>query len=426
MGTKVMETELGQTPSQPPPGRRSRWAEPRVRYALIGAVALIILAAAGTWYYLRGRVSTDDAEVNGHITPIAPKIYGTISQVLIEDNEHVKAGQVLLRIDPRDYQAKVAQAQAALALAQAQAQAARVNVPLTRGTTQSAIAAARAEIRASQAQYDRACVAYQTAATAGLSYARAQVSKRQAENTKAQADLNRMKPLVAKAEISELQYDSYVAAAQSAASDLRAAQEQLTEAQQQVQIDRAAMAAAQANVAVAQAHLTEAKANTGQVHMRIADVSSFHASVAQAEANLETAKLQFSYTTIVAPTEGVVTDKNVEPGQIVQPGQELFALIPLHDVWVRANFKETQLAKVHPGQRAEVHVDMYNETFPGHVDSISGATGSRMSLLPPENATGNFVKVVQRIPVKIVLDHLPGGKAVLRPGMNVEATIFTR
>ncbi|HVB99310.1 MAG TPA: HlyD family secretion protein [Candidatus Dormibacteraeota bacterium] len=426
MGTKVMEPEAGQADPQPPKGKRRRLAEPRVRFALIGAAAVIILAAAGAWYYFHGRVSTDDAEINGNITPISSKIFGTVNQVMITDYEHVNAGQVLLKIDPRDYQARVAQAEAALTLAQAQAQAARVNVPLTRGTTQSAIAAAQAEIRAAQAQASRARLAYQTAATAGLSYARAQVSKRQAENTKAQADLNRMKPLVAKAEISELQYDSFVAAAQSAESDLKAAQEQLAEARQQVQIEAAAMAAAQANVSLAKAHLTEASANTGQVPMRMADARSFHASVAQAEANLEEAKLQLGYTTIVAPTEGIVTGKNVDVGQIVQPGQALFAIIPLSGVWIRANFKETQLAKVRPGQRAEVHVDMYNETFPGRVESISGATGSRMSLLPPENATGNFVKVVQRIPIKIVLNPIPPGKAILRPGMNVEATIFTR
>jgi membrane fusion protein (multidrug efflux system) len=160
--------------------------------------------------------------------------------------------------------------------------------------------------------------------------------------------------------------------------------------------------------------------------MRTADANSAGANVEAAKANLEAARLQLSYTTITAPTEGVVTNKTVEPGQIVQPGQALFAIIPLSTVWVRANFKETQLAHVRPGQRVEVKVDMYGESFPGRVDSISGATGSRMSLLPPENATGNFVKVVQRIPVKILLDPIPPGKATLRPGMNVEATIITR
>jgi membrane fusion protein (multidrug efflux system) len=167
-------------------------------------------------------------------------------------------------------------------------------------------------------------------------------------------------------------------------------------------------------------------ANRKQVSIREADAASAVAAVAQAQANLEAAELQLSYTTIVAPIDGVVTKKSVEPGQIVQPGQGLLVLIPLHDIWVTANFKETQLAKVRPGQKAEVKVDMYGKTFTGHVDSVAGATGARLSLLPPENATGNFVKVVQRIPVKIVLDPIPPEKAVLRPGMNVEATITTK
>ena len=426
MGTKVMEPEVGRTPPEQPQKRPGRWSQPGFRRAVIGVAALVLVGVAGAWYYYSGRVTTDDAQVDGHITPIASQVYGNVSQVLVLDNQEVKAGQVLLRIDPRDYQAQVAQAEAALALAEARAEAARVGVPLTQGTTRSAIAAATAEISAAHAESQRAQLAYETASTAGLSYARAQVSKRQAQNALAQANLNRMKPLVAKAEISQQQYDSYVSAAASAESDLKAAQEKLAEAQRQVQIDRAAMLAAQSQVNVAKAHLAEAHANTGQVPMRTADSHSANASVEAAKANLDAAKLQLSYTTITAPTDGVVTNKTVEPGQIVQPGQALFAIIPLSTVWVRANFKETQLAKVRPGQRAEIRVDMYGESFPGRVDSISGATGSRMSLLPPENATGNFVKVVQRIPVKILLDPIPPGKAILRPGMNVEATIVTR
>ncbi len=426
MGTNVSgsDSEIhspGQTDKRP-----GRLAQPHFRNIVIGAVAIILLAVAGLWYYYHGRVTTDDAQVDGHITPIACKVYGTIRQVLVEDNEHVKAGQVLLRIDPRDYEAKVAQAEAALKLAEAQAEAARVNVPLTFGTTESAIQAAKAAVTAARAQFDRAHLAYVTDSTAGISYAQAQVSKREAENAKAQADWKRMKPLMQKAEISQLQYDAYLAAAQSANSDLRAARERLTEARRRVAVDRAEMVAAQAQVSVAQANLREAEANRGQVPMRTAESHSASANVLAAEANLDAAKLQLSYTTVVAPTEGVVTKKEVEPGQIVQPGQELFAVIPLNTVFIRANFKETQLANVHPGERAEIHVDMYGKTFPGYVESISGATGARMSLLPPENATGNFVKVVQRIPIRIFLKPVPTGKNTLRPGMNVEATIFTR
>ena len=175
----------------------------------------------------------------------------------------------------------------------------------------------------------------------------------------------------------------------------------------------------------AQAVIRQANANRKQVAVRTADVHSAEAAIAQARANYEAAMLDLSYTTMTAPADGEVTRKSVEVGEVLQPGQELFVLVPLSNVWVIANFKETQLASVRPGERAEVHVDMYGRSFGGHVDSISGATGSRLSLLPPENATGNFVKVVQRIPVKIVLDPIPPEKAVLRPGMNVDATIFT-
>lgn len=426
MSTNTVESELEHHEPAEPSRRRSRWSEPRFRYALLGAACVLALMIAGLWYYYHGRETTDDAQVDGNITQMAPRIPGTVSQVFIHDYDFVREGQLLIKIDPRDYQARVDQAEAALELAEAQAEAAGVSVPLTRGTTRSAIEEANAEISAAQAQFDRARLAYQTASTAGISYARAQVSRREAENTKAQADLARMKPLLAKAEISQQEYDSYLAAAQTAASQLKATEDQLTQAQQQVEIDHAAMQAAQAQVGVAQAHLTEAHANSGQVPIRAADAHSADANVAKAQANLEEAKLELSYTTIVAPTDGVVTNKAVEPGQIVQPGQALFAIVPLHDLWIRANFKETQLANVHPGQRAEVRVDTYGRSFTGHVVSISGATGSRLSLLPPENATGNFVKVVQRIPVKIVLDPIPPGKAILRPGMNVEATIFTR
>jgi membrane fusion protein (multidrug efflux system) len=176
----------------------------------------------------------------------------------------------------------------------------------------------------------------------------------------------------------------------------------------------------------ARASLAQAQASRRQVGIRAAEASSALAGVQQAKANLAAAELQLGYTTVVAPSDGVVTKKSVEAGQIVQPGQGLLVLVPLHDIWVTANFKETQLAKIRPGQKAEVKVDMYGRKFTGHVDSIAGATGARLSLLPPENATGNYVKVVQRIPVKIVLDLVPSEKAVLRPGMNVEATIITK
>jgi membrane fusion protein (multidrug efflux system) len=217
-----------------------------------------------------------------------------------------------------------------------------------------------------------------------------------------------------------------LAAARVADSQLKAANEKLNSAEKEAEIARESMLAAQSQVDQARAMVAQALANHKQVTIREADKASAVAAVATAQADLEAAELQLSYTTIAAPSEGVVTRKSVEAGQIVQPGQGLFTLIPLNDVWVTANFKETQLAKVRPGQKAEIDVDMYGRKFPGHVDSIAGATGARLSLLPPENATGNYVKVVQRIPVKILLDPDAAGKDVLRPGMNVEATIITK
>jgi membrane fusion protein (multidrug efflux system) len=210
-----------------------------------------------------------------------------------------------------------------------------------------------------------------------------------------------------------------------AEAQLREAEHSVAAALQKAENSQAAEYAAKARVEAARAALAGSRAGERQVQVSVAQASSAEAAVAQARANLEAAALQLSYTTIVAPLDGVVTRKTVEVGQMLQPGQGLMAIIPLHDVWVTANFKETQLEDVHPGQKAEVKVDMYGRTIQGRVDSIAGATGARMSLLPPENATGNFVKVVQRIPVKIVFDSLPQG-VVLRPGMNVDATILTK
>ncbi|MFZ0818459.1 MAG: HlyD family secretion protein [Candidatus Acidiferrales bacterium] len=399
-------------------------SNPRFRRALvIGGVIIIVAAIAGYWY-LSGRVSTDDAEVDGHLNPVSAKISGNIAEVLVNDNQAIHAGQVLVKIDPRDFQARVDQARAALTLAEAQAHAANVTVPYTQEVTESGRSGAGADMQAALADQARARQAYQMATTSDLALAQANVAKKQATADRAKADLERMRPLAAKAEISQQQFDSFVAEAGVAQSDLEAQKQKLAQAQQNVAIVKSQLDAANARVGQAQAGTAEANANFKQVTIRSADAAAAAAAVEQARANLATAQLQLSYTIIVASVDGVVTHKSVEVGQVVEPGQGLVILVPLQDVWVTANFKETQLAGVHAGQRAEIHVDMYGKTFIGHVDSIAGATGSRLSLLPPENATGNFVKVVQRIPVKIVLDPVPPDQAVLRPGMNVDATII--
>jgi len=390
--------------------------------------ALLVLAAVGVylWVHSLNRVSTDDAQVDGHIIPVSSKIYGKIGEVLIDDNQQVKKGQVLVRIDPQDYQVKVDQERAALAVAQSQSQGASAGVPLSRETTTSDVSSAEAQLSGAQADYEKARVDFERASTADIAVAQSNVETAQATADRAGADLNRMKTLVDKEEISRLDYDSYVTAARVASSELQTAKNRLDAAAKDAETKRAAMVAAQARIAQARAGIAQAHAGQQQVNVRVADASSASANIGQARANVEAAELNLGYTTIVAPMDGVVTHKSVEVGQIVQQGQGLLTLVPLQDVWVTANFKETQLAEVRSGQKAEVKADLSGKTYPGHVDSLAAATGTRMSLLPPENATGNYVKVVQRIPVKIVLDPIPGGNQVLRPGMNIEATIFTK
>jgi len=401
-------------------------ANPKVqRLAILGGVVLIG-AIVGLFFYYHNRESTDDAQIDGHITPIASKIYGKVASVLIDDNQAVKAGQPLVKIDPRDYQAAVDQAKAALDLAEGEARSAGVDVPRTVENVASGNSSADAQRLGAMADVARMQATYEQAQTADLAFAQANVNKSMANAALAQADLARYKPLMERDEISKQQYDAAKANADATASALKADQEKLSQAQRNVEVVKAQLDAAKARVLQAGAGVRAARADDKQVGMRTADAQAKVAKVAQARASLDAAQLNLSYTDVVAPVNGVATHKQVEPGQIVQAGQGLLVVVPLQDVWVTANFKETQLKYMKPGQKAEVKVDTYGMTFSGHVDSIAGATGGVLSLLPPENATGNYVKVVQRIPVKIVLDPIPPDKAVLRPGMNVDATVITK
>jgi membrane fusion protein (multidrug efflux system) len=402
------------------------FANPKVqRLAIFGGVVLIA-AILGLFLYYHNRESTDDAQIDGHITPIASKIYGKVANVLVDDNQAVKAGQALVKIDPRDYQAAVDQAKGALALAEGEARSAGVDVPRTAENVASGNSSADAQLLGALADVAKAQATYEQAQTADLAYAQANVDKSLANAALAQADLARYRPLMEKGEISRQQYDAAKANADATASALKADQEKLSQAQRNVEVVKAQLDAAKARVLQARAGVEGARADVKQVGMRTADAQAKVAKVAQARASLDAAELNLSYTDVVAPVDGVATHKQVEPGQIVQAGQGLLVVVPLQDVWVTANFKETQLKYMKPGQKAEVKVDTYGMTFSGHVDSIAGATGGVLSLLPPENATGNYVKVVQRIPVKIVLDPIPPDKAVLRPGMNVDATVITK
>jgi membrane fusion protein (multidrug efflux system) len=396
---------------------------PRWTKYVTGIVVLILLIAFYRWL---GWVTTDDAQVDSHITAVASQVSGYVVQLMINDNVDVREGDLLVQIDPREYQAQLDQAKAALELAQAESESAKLQVGLMRGTTTHSTGGAVAQRESDAADYTSAQAQLERSATANLLQAKADVTAKQATNERAQADLERYRPLLATGDVSKFQYDAVDAAARVAKSELEAAQEQLAAAQQTVEIARATANSSKARLARSQSLLLETKAREQEIPISEAAYKSALANVDRAKATLEQAELNLAYASIRAPISGQVTQKTVNLGQYVLPGQLLFTLVPLREVYVTANFKETQLAHVRPGQRAQVHVDTYNRSFEGVVDSIAAASGSRQALLPPQNATGNFIKVVQRIPVKILVK--PGGDSryVLRPGMNVEATIYTR
>jgi membrane fusion protein, multidrug efflux system len=404
----------------------NKFLSPKLRNRLLIGGIVVLALFVGLFLYFHNRESTDDAQVDGHITPVASKIYGRVSKVLVNDNQPVKAGQVLVQIDPADYQAAVDQAKAAVALAESQAKSAGVDVPRTTEATASDTSSANAQLAGARADLMRAQSSYQQSQTADLAYAEANVAKSKANAELAKADLARYLPLMEKGEISKQQYDAAKANADATASALAADEQKLDQARRSVDIAKAQTDAAQARVAQAEAAVANAHADLRRVAISSADAQAKLAQVDQARASLAAAQLNLSYCNIVAPVDGVVTHKQVEVGQVVQQGQGLMVVVPLQDVWVTANFKETQLRNMRSGQKAYVKVDTYGKTFPGHVDSIAGATGAVISLLPPENATGNYVKIVQRIPVKVVLDPISPDVAILRPGMNADVTVVTK
>jgi membrane fusion protein, multidrug efflux system len=414
-------------PAEPPVPEPSKpLISSKLRGRLVIGAFVLIAVGLGLFLYFHDRESTDDAQVDGHITPVASKIYGRVAKVLVDDNQAVKAGQVLVQIDAADYQASVDQAKAALALAEGEARSAGVDVPRTSESTASGTSSAEAQLYGAQADLMRAQAAYEQAQTADLAVAQANIERSKANARLAQADLARFTPLVQKDEISKQQFDAAKANADATASALVADEQRLDQAKRNIDITRAQLEAAKSRVEGAKAGVGSAHADQRRVAMRSADAQAKLASVDKARAALDAAQLNLSYCQVLAPVDGVATHKSVEDGQIVQPGQGLLVVVPLQNVWVTANFKETQLRYMKPGQKAYIESDTYGKTFTGHVDSIAGATGAVLSLLPPENATGNYVKVVQRVPVKIVLDPISPDVAVLRPGMNVVATVVTK
>jgi membrane fusion protein, multidrug efflux system len=416
-------------PAVPPAPQESffprRWFQNLHPIVKAAGVAVLILLAV-VWYIFTGRVTTDDAQVDCHITAVAPQVPGYVVNLLIDDNTPVKTGDFLVQIDPRTYQDEVDQAQANLDFAEAQANSAKIQIGLTRETTTHSTSGASAQKESDAADYAMSQAQLEQSATANLQVAEANVASKQATNERAQADLARYTPLLSTDDVSKFQFDAVEAAARVAKSDLAAAEQQLSAAQQSVVIARASARSAQARVSRSESQFMETKAREQQVPIAEATYKSALAAVERAQAALQQAQLNLAYTHITAPITGQVTQKSVDLGQYVSPGQLLFTIVPLDQVYVTANFKETQLDHVAHGQSVRIHVDTYRQEFEGVVDSIAGAAGSRQALLPPQNATGNFIKVVQRIPVKILVKPDKNRNLVLRPGMNVEATIYTR
>ena len=397
------------------------------RIRILIAVAVVAALGVGAWFYLtRGRESTDDAQVDAHVTPVAARVGGTVLRVPVADNQAVEAGTILVEIDPREYQIALDRARAELANAQAEMAAANANVPITATSTSSGVSTAHSGIEQAQAFAEEAQHNVD-AAEARLTSARAKVGGEEAAAYRDERDVARFKGLLAKDEISQQQYDAAVAQADSSKADVAVARSQVREAEFALQVARSRLAQSKVAQQVAGADLRTAQTGPEQVAAMKARAQSAQARVQQAQAAVSRAELDLEHTTVKASIKGVVSRKSAETGQVIQPGQPLMTIIPLEQVWITANFKETQLEDVRVGQPVSIEVDAYGgREFKGKVESIAAATGSRFSLLPPENATGNFVKVVQRVPVKIVLDSNQDPEHLLRPGMSVTPTVNTR
>jgi membrane fusion protein, multidrug efflux system len=400
--------EQNSTPDPQPEKPKSRR-----RFIVIGVIALVVVGALLFWWHSTYYEDTDDAQVNGHLIQISSRIAGQVIKVNVDENQSVNKGDVLVELDPKDFQVAVQQAEANLQSAEASYEAAKVNVPVTSVNTGSVLSSAGADVHGSTAQIAQA--------ERQLDAAKARVVEAQANATKSAADLERYKPLVEKDVISKQQFDAAVAVAD-------ANKAALVEAQANVIAGEDAVRVARDRLAQSEASLKNAQTAPQQVAIQKAKADQAAAVVAQAQAQLDQARLNLSYTKIIAPEAGIVTRKSVEINQNLSVGQNMMTLVSLDDIWITANFKETQLEHMHNGQPVVIEVDAYGgRKYDGKISQIGGATGSVLSLFPPENATGNYVKVVQRVPVRIDLtkpeqnaDHL------LRPGLSVEPKVTVK
>jgi membrane fusion protein, multidrug efflux system len=416
MGTTTQTPEKPKADeSKPSPTSRAgrfsvRRAKPRQRLFLLGGVLLLVLIGVLLYLHFAAWESTDDAQIDGYIYPVSARISGYVTRVQVDNNEYVDAGTVLVQLDQEDNKVALANANAALANDRASAAAQQINVPLTSVNTSSQLSSAQADIDNAKAGL--------LAAEKEFDAARATLQQSEANDLKAQDDVNRYKPLAAKDEIPQQQYTQAVQSQRATAAAVDAARASAASTEQAVTQARARLSQSEAN-------LQFAETKPQQISVQRARAQAADAETDRATAVLHQAKLNLDYTTIVAPVSGIVGQRSVQPGQNVTPGQQLLTIVPLtsDNIWVTANFKETQLKYMRPGQPVKIHVDTYSHTYTGKVLNIAGASGSRFSLLPPENATGNFVKVVQRIPVKIVFDSGQDPNHTLRPGMSVEPDV---
>jgi membrane fusion protein (multidrug efflux system) len=382
----------------------------RRKTLIVIVVLVVIVGGVFLWRYLGSYESTDDAQVDVHLYPVSARISGYVIKVNVGDNQWVHQGDALVEIDPKDYEVAVEQAQANLTNAEATAESLNITVPITSVSTSSQLRFSTSDVQNANAGI--------IAAEAQLTAAHAQLQQAEANDVKAQDDLVRYKALVDKREVADQIYDQALAAAKASTASVAAAHANEAAAQQAVHQSRDRLAQAEANQRSAETGPQQVSSTQARARAAVADVQ-------QKRALLEQAQLNLSYTKIVAPVSGEV-NKTVVVGLNVQPGQQLLTVVPLEEVWITANFKETQLKHMQVGQKADIDVDSSGRTFKGHVDSIAGATGPLFSLLPPENATGNYVKIVQRIPVKIVLEPGENHEHQLRPGMNVVPDVYLR
>jgi membrane fusion protein (multidrug efflux system) len=411
-------TTTPNAPTSPPPAPPvvEKKADPPVtrgrgRAFIIFFLILLIAGGAGVYYWLQSRQfeTTDDAQVEAHLSSVSSRVDGAITRVYVDDNQIVKAGDPLVDLDPRDFQVTVDQTRAQLAQARSQVTAQRPSVPITQNESSTNITGAEADVANAQAAIG--------AAERDRESAAARLAEAEANAAKAKADLSRYTVLIKNEEVSQQEFDQVAATAK--------AQDATVDA------NRAAVASAgrtveqrQAQLAQVQSRLAQVRTNApSQLAIREANVQSMQANEQTAQAMLEQAELKLGYTKILAPAAGIILKRSAEVGERINAGQQLMMIAQIGDLWVTADFKETQMRNIHPGQSVRIHVDALRQDFEGYVETIGGSTGALASVLPPENATGNYVKVVQRIPVRLRFKPNQNGLDRLRPGMSVEPDV---